>query len=895
MPKVNRISWAPTLNDMCASDSLVDTNAARLVKSSKIVLGKYQLDTAKLLGTGAWYDVYSAEHVTTGQSVAVKTFNVQALRTLPDKDLAARFTKEIEAFQTLSLANEGTEPASSSSKRPLLDSSKLFVSLIDFSKDATGKPSKDADDGYYTVLEHGEQSLGEWLKERSDRFEFLDVEEVREIAVFLVHCLQALQVLGLCHLDIKIDNILRFGGRWKLIDMASMESQRQGASIPCDCFTPLYASPELASAALTNTGSMLHGVDVLPALDAWSAGIVLLDVLAHRPALEETKTSLQQAMLFDEGNSLDEWYRWISYPTELNIGEILSVAPAASAALLHSAPGLQELIKGLLAKDPSERLSPVVLRTQSFVRGAPHLEEAQLANCSQHVIDEGPQMSPGALMRSLYDKDDLDSCDDFLCKSVDGTLDGSMDPEIQQEIQRWFEQTSPASARPRNADQKSVSTLPSFGAAKDSKGELQKNDPSPLDTCRTIASCQSETLVDMLQVSFTNSEVHVEFRDGLIQGNEVKQSQQTVEACHEAPADAVTITEASRNAAATCLQSAERGRKARQEVKIKRMVSEDVEKKKRSDERKKQLRAEMEAAAATKVRAEMEASAATKVQSVHRGCMARQEVQKKRDEKRKGENSDQNTYLQNAQAHDLVPAEFQDFQQFFQLTAEWDTHIGKLLAQIQEAEEMMTWKGQLEADMQARLDLVQVETGHVESAIEVTSNRLQEERKRGEELRSTVSRVSAEVEAKTMELRHIQLEKDSMLLNGMPFNSPSSPLSRGPAARLPFLQHSQISPKQRRQLPPLPLGPARVRPKTFSVDPTLERGQSPAIEGIWTEVGKLGSAERAEIVRRLQAELSDQDSGLKSLADISAGSQDSTPLCGSAARALRSARGTNQE
>merc|ERR1719191_511847 len=166
--------------------------------------------------------------------------------------------------------------------------------------------------------------------------------------------------------------------------MTSMEAQRNGASIPCDCFTPLYASPELAMAALTSTGQTLDGVDVVPALDMWSAGIVLLDVLAHCAALEETKTSLQQAMLFEKGNSLDEWYRWLSSPAELEIAEILSVAPAASVDLFQSAPGLQELLAGLLAKDPSKRLSPMKLGSQSFICTARNVE-AQLM-CSPDVV-----------------------------------------------------------------------------------------------------------------------------------------------------------------------------------------------------------------------------------------------------------------------------------------------------------------------------------------------------------------------------------------------------------------------------------------------------------------------------------------------------------------------------
>lgn len=557
--------------------------------------------------------------------------------------------------------------------------------------------------------------------------------------------------------------------------------------------------------------------------------------------------------------------------------------------------------------------------------------------CSPDVVAAGSRMSPQG-GGALHDIDDVDSCDDFMCKSLDGTFDGSIDPAIEQEFQRWLQQPSPAAATlattaasvPETADHTSG---PSLGVASGKKQGLkieefdvasmpptkeqhqqdpqQTQSPDNLDTVRTIASCQSEPTFEFFQMSFTNSRICVEFCEPSCHESDDKQSQQqATKACDDAPPKAALQEDASQDVAAIRLQSAERGRKARQEVRTKR-----------SDERKKQLRAEMEA------------SAATRVQSAQRGRIARQEVAKRRDEimsccldtnLKNGEavqkkttevTVDLNDVTRQCPSQDLaahtekdtkpvflsaietgLPQEgqdvssvgFQDFQQFFELTAQMDTQIGRLLAQIQEAEEEMRWKDQIQADIQARIDQVELETSNVDSAFEMTVTRLQEEVSRGEQLRSSLNRVSAEVEGKTVELRHLQLEKDSMLLNGMPFNGAAH-------ARLPLSTQPQKSPKQKMQLPPLPHDAARVRAKTFSLDPTLERSQNPAIEGVWMEVGKLGERDRAEIVRRLQSELTDQDGTSGPFGNFSVGSQDRMPLCGSAARALRSVRGTNQE
>jgi len=227
------------------------------------------------------------------------------------------------------------------------------VNLLDYSRDAkTGQPGQAEDGKYYTVLELADESLGSWLQRRADGNDYVSVEELRELGGALARGLVWLHRNRLCHLDLKPENIMRFGSTWKLIDLEGCLECGGDVPLSCNNFTPLYASPELAQFALGE----LSGLRPEYSMDMWAAGVVLLDVLAHASSLQETKAGFDSASLFEEESMpFEGWYRWLADPTPLSPTEIVT-EPASSVELLKGSAELRDLLGRLLDKDPARRL-----------------------------------------------------------------------------------------------------------------------------------------------------------------------------------------------------------------------------------------------------------------------------------------------------------------------------------------------------------------------------------------------------------------------------------------------------------------------------------------------------------------------------------------------------------
>jgi len=237
------------------------------------------------------------------------------------------------------------------------------------------KPGKSKDGRYYLVLELAVETLEEWLQHRAETRDFVRLEEVRSVAATLAAGLAWLHSHGLCHLDIKPANIMRFGdGSWKLIDLEGtvpMWCTNKSSQLRLDGFTPLYVCPELAGAVLEDEavlrGSTLALTGIAPSskMDTWGAGVVILDMLAHESAFEEVRSSLaMQAMMcmdMDEdvgGIAIFEqnWYRWLVEPEPI-AAEAYLTSLSSSAKLLQRCPELQDLLEKLLAKEPKFRLT----------------------------------------------------------------------------------------------------------------------------------------------------------------------------------------------------------------------------------------------------------------------------------------------------------------------------------------------------------------------------------------------------------------------------------------------------------------------------------------------------------------------------------------------------------
>lgn len=381
-----------------SADSVLATSSVASVVKAKppcdadLLLGKYQVLEGSTLGEGGWCIVKRGRHVDSGLEVAVKTYRDQSLRTLGDAAVvAARFAREVEHFRLLGLSHRHERLPHSG-----VDPRSLFVNLLDFSCAPHSLALAPADDGrFYAILELAEQPLDAWLKQRrevrrprplgrSGGPDFVSGAELRELAAALAEGLSWLHSQGICHMDLKPSNIMRFGGRWKIIDLEGCSSLIAESDLSMDSFTPMYACPELAGAVLAKAASGDHlsttlaGVALSEKFDVWSAGVILLDVLAHGEAFSETWNAFQEQafMSFDDEPDptlgfVEQWYQWLSAPDELVISDLVK-EPASSVALLERCPELPLLLRGLLAKSPSNRSSTQDFKEHAFLRADAH-------------------------------------------------------------------------------------------------------------------------------------------------------------------------------------------------------------------------------------------------------------------------------------------------------------------------------------------------------------------------------------------------------------------------------------------------------------------------------------------------------------------------------------------
>ena len=200
-----------------------------------------------------------------GSSVAVKAFRVKS-RSQEHQELQERYQKEVAIFKLLGLGPGGPGGPGQHDENPR----RLFVNLLDYSRNQAGTPGPEKDGKFYMILELGHESLDMWLRTTG----FIRMANFIEIARSLLAALEFLHGLGFVHLDVKPDNIMRFGSLWKLIDLGSC--LYVGDVVPLDGFTPLYCSPELAEAALeeseANPGPLRWPLRARPAMDLWAAG-----------------------------------------------------------------------------------------------------------------------------------------------------------------------------------------------------------------------------------------------------------------------------------------------------------------------------------------------------------------------------------------------------------------------------------------------------------------------------------------------------------------------------------------------------------------------------------------------------------------------------------------------
>lgn len=220
-----------------------------------LVLGRYEVHPYDVLGKGGFSIVRRGRDVVTGEIVAVKAFTEMEHLDLRDPDyhrkhdfFMKKFEDEIQIFKDLhtqqDLRNQVLKqketargkrmswfiPAGLGCERTgcelidvfddFPDTGELFIRLIDYSKDETGRPAPAKNGVCYVVLELAEYTLAEYLFFRQQTRRPLPAEEIFEIFKQLARIIAALHAKDFVHCDLKPLNVMRFpSGRWKLIDL----------------------------------------------------------------------------------------------------------------------------------------------------------------------------------------------------------------------------------------------------------------------------------------------------------------------------------------------------------------------------------------------------------------------------------------------------------------------------------------------------------------------------------------------------------------------------------------------------------------------------------------------------------------------------------------------------
>lgn len=250
-----------------------------------------------VMGEGTSSICRKGKDLETGDMVAIKMYKKKKRkghgRDITDEVTMKKFQRQIAVLKELQ--KPLTQPQDGSLWHEQLAStlsSKLFMQLIDYSKDAGGEPGLDPEDGVmYVITEMAQYSLKDYIKHRRDQNKFLAKDAVRSLTRAIVLVTAGLHAKGLVHLDLKPENLMMFNGCLKLIDVDGCV--KIGTTVLTSdsslSFSPCYCAPEWANFLIQDVDE--PKLVVTPALDAWSIGMTICELVTLDAALKHTYAS----------------------------------------------------------------------------------------------------------------------------------------------------------------------------------------------------------------------------------------------------------------------------------------------------------------------------------------------------------------------------------------------------------------------------------------------------------------------------------------------------------------------------------------------------------------------------------------------------------------------------
>jgi len=270
-------------------------------------MGRYQMDMTPegFMGEGAFSTCRKGKCNETGEAVAIKFFKVSAQSSQSgpgsiNPTELLKLNKQISVMEELQ--QPFVQPADPRLWCPELAKVKpdrLFMRLIDYTKDSSGQVGADTKDGVpYVITELAQYSLKDFLSmridsmSRSKELQPLSKETVKSITKAILLVMGGLHAKGMVHLDLKPENMMVFNGYLKLIDMDGCMKIGSVLRIddPTISFTPLYCAPEWAHFVAGawepgGNGGVGNTVEARPGLDVWSVGCTICEIVTLCPLM----------------------------------------------------------------------------------------------------------------------------------------------------------------------------------------------------------------------------------------------------------------------------------------------------------------------------------------------------------------------------------------------------------------------------------------------------------------------------------------------------------------------------------------------------------------------------------------------------------------------------------
>lgn len=336
------------------------------------VMGRYEMTTARseLLGQGTSSMCWRGSSLKSGAEVAIKVY-----KTLSDEEqqvLKQKFKRQVGVLRDLEvLSSRETAGPLWHTQLDMAKPSKLFMQMLDFSRDASGTPGPDPHDGVmYLVTEMGCYSLKDYLRMRQRQGQPLPSRTVQTIAKSIVLAVAALHAKGFVHLDLKPENLMMFDGCLKLIDVDGC--MNSGTVVTVDdfslSFTPCYCAPEWARFLVHPD---INTIKVEPPLDAWSVAITMCELATLDPVLRKMFASfLKHGRSRHQAGFL--FMDWLSN---------ISNSPWMPDGVAQFDPELADLVTQLLVPDPGLRKGLPDALSHPYLAGA-ELRKARTGNAS---------------------------------------------------------------------------------------------------------------------------------------------------------------------------------------------------------------------------------------------------------------------------------------------------------------------------------------------------------------------------------------------------------------------------------------------------------------------------------------------------------------------------------